>query len=301
MTSTLELLGYAPGDRVLIVHADDVGFSHASNVAAFEGMLQGSLTCGSTLVPAPWFMETAALQKQHPEADLGVHMTLTAEYETYRWPALTGRAYGPGGAGTPLHAPDGGMWRDVASVVAHVSAEEARAELRAQVEHALAMGIDVTHLDTHMGAVMHPKYLPPYVDLAIEFRLPIFFIRPSERRLSALGEGAAVYEEQTAKLESRGWPLLDNVIVRTLSEIAPDDKEHRFRELFAGVRLGLTHFLCHPAKGGEELDAMTPVDSAYRAKEYELMRSPALREHAESLGIRLTGYREIRDRLRASL
>ena len=92
--STLELLGYAPGDRVLIIHADDVGFSHASNVAAFEGMLHGSLTCGSTLVPAPWFMETAALQKQHPEADLGVHMTLTAEYATYRWPALTGRGAG---------------------------------------------------------------------------------------------------------------------------------------------------------------------------------------------------------------
>lgn len=299
--STLELLGYAPDDRVLIIHADDVGFSHASNVAAFEGMLRGSLTCGSTLVPAPWFMETAALQKQHPEADLGVHMTLTAEYETYRWPALTGRAYGPGGAGSPLHAPDAGMWRDVANVIAHVSADEGRAELRAQVEHALAMGIDVTHLDTHMGAVMHPKFLPPYVDLAIEFKLPIFFIRPSERRLSALGEGAAVYAEQTAKLESLGWPLLDNIIVQTLSEIAPDDKDRRFREFFAGLRPGLTHFLCHPSKGGDELDAMTPVDSAYRAKEYELMRTPALRMYAESLGVKLTGYRAIRDRLRASL
>jgi hypothetical protein len=294
--STLELLGYAPDDRVLIIHVDDVGFSHASNVAAFEGMLHGSLTCGSTLVPAPWFMETAALQKRHPEADIGIHMTLTAEYETYRWPALTGR-----GAGASLHAPDGGLWRDVASVIAHVSADEARAELRAQVEHALAMGIDVTHLDTHMGTVMHPKFLPPYVDLAIEFKLPIFFIRPSERRLSALGEGAAVYAEQTAKLESRGWPLLDNVIVQTLSEIAPEDKDRRFREFFAALRPGLTHFLCHAAKGGEELDAMTPVDCAHRAKEYELMRSPALREYAEGLGIKPTGYREIRARLRSAL
>lgn len=295
-TSTLELLGYAPDERVLVIHVDDVGFSHGSNVAAFEGMLHGSLTCGSTLVPAPWFMETATLQEKHPDADLGVHMTLTAEYETYRWPALTGH-----GAAASLHAPDGGMWRDVASVVAHVTAEEARAELRAQVEHALAMGIDVTHLDTHMGAVMHPTYMLPYVDLAIEFRLPIFFIRPSDRRLSALGDGAAVYAEQAARLESRGWPLLDNIIVRTLSEIAPEDKDRTFREFFAGLRPGLTHFLCHAAKGSEELDAMTPVDSAHRAKEYELMRSPALREYAESLGIKLTGYREIRDRLRASL
>jgi len=292
MTKTLELLGYRPDDRVLIIHADDIGFSHASNVAAFESMLQGSLTCASTLVPAPWFMETATQQKQHPQADIGVHMTLTAEYETYRWRSLTGDP--------SLHAPDGGMWRDVASVIAHVPEDVARAELRAQIEHALACGIDVTHVDTHMGAVMHPKYMPPYVDLAIEFRLPIFFIRPSERRLAALGESAGVYAEQTAKLEARGWPLLDSIIVQTLSEIAPEDKDRRFRELFASLRPGLTHFLVHPAKGGDELDAMTPVDCRHRAKEYEIFRQPDLREYCEGLGIKLTGYREIRDRLRAA-
>lgn len=298
--STLELLGYKPGERVLIIHIDDVGFSHASNVAAFECMTKGSLTCGSALVPAPWFNETVAMAKDHPQADLGVHMTLTAEYATYRWPSMTGRRIGPGGP-SPLHAPDGGMWRDVPSVLEHVTQDAAAAELHAQVEHALAMGLDVTHLDTHMGSVMHPTYLPPYVDLAIEFKLPLFFIRPSDRRLASLGDGAAVYADQTAKLEARGWPLLDNIIVQTLSEIAPDDKDRRFREFFDDLRPGLTHFLCHPAKGGEELDAMTPVDCAHRAREYEIMRTPAIREYCESRGIRLTGYREIRDRLRAAL
>ncbi|HET6615321.1 MAG TPA: polysaccharide deacetylase family protein [Dehalococcoidia bacterium] len=293
MTKTLELLGYAPDDRVLIIHADDVGFSHASNVAAFEAMERGSLTCASTLVPAPWFMETVALQRQHPDADIGVHMTLTAEYELYRWRSLTGEP--------SLHAPDGGMWRDVPSVTQNVSVETGAAELRAQVEHALAMGIDVTHIDTHMGTVMLPKYMPPYVDLALEFRLPIFFIRPSERRLAALGEDATVYEEQTRRLEERGWPLLDNIIVQTLSEIAPDDKDRRFKEMFANLRPGLTHFLCHPAKGGDELDAMAPRDCRHRAKEYELFRTRDMRDYCESIGIKLTGYREIRDRLRSSL
>jgi len=293
MTRTLELLGYAPDDRVLIIHADDVGFSHASNVAAFEGLTQGSLTCASALVPAPWFMETARLQKQNPKADMGVHMTLTAEYETYRWRSLTGDP--------TLHAPDGGMWRSVEEVVAHVDPADAAIELSAQVEHALACGIDVTHLDTHMGAVMLPQYLPAYVDLAVQFRLPLFFIRPSERRLAALGEGAPVYAEQTRKLEARGWPMLDNVFTRTLGEIEPEEKESRFRDFIGNVRPGLTHFLVHPAKGGEELDAMTPRDCLKRAKEYEIFRTPALREHAESVGVKLTGYRQIRDRLRAAL
>ncbi len=220
-------------------------------------------------------------------------MTLTAEYETYRWRSMTGAP--------SLHAPDGGMWRNVPSVVEHVSAEVAAAELRAQVEHALACGIDVTHLDTHMGTVMLPRYLPPYIDLAIEFRLPVFFMRMNERRLTAQGEGERVYAEQSAKLEALGWPLLDTIIHRTLGEIAPEDKDARFREIFASVKPGLTHFLVHPAQGGDELDAMTPVDSRNRAKEGELFTRPDLRAYAESLGIKLTGYREIRERLRASL
>lgn len=293
MTKTLEMLGYAPDDRVLIIHADDVGFSHASNVAAFEGMVRGSLTCASTLVPAPWFAETVQLAKGHPEADIGIHMTLTAEYEAYRWRPLAGRERAPG-----LYAPDGGMWRDVASVLQHVTVEEAAAELRAQVEHALAMGLDVTHLDTHMGAVMQPKYLPAFVDLAIEHRLPLFFIRPSERRLTALADGARVYMQQTEKLETAGWPLLDNIIVRTLGEIPAEEKEARFRETFSALRPGLTHFLCHPAKGGDELSAITPDSCGQRAAEAVVMGDRRMREYCESLGIKLTGYRAIRERLR---
>lgn len=292
MTKTLELLGYAPDDRVLIIHADDVGFSHGSNAAAFEGMARGSLTCASALVAAPWFAETAALARETPAADVGVHMALNCEYAGYRWRSLSGRP--------SLHAPDGGVWRDVASVIEHVSAGDAAAELRAQVDHALAMGLDVTHIDTHMGAVMHPKYLPAYVDIAIERRLPIFFIRPSDRRLAALGDAADVYAEQTRRLEDGGWPLLDNVIVRTLSEIAPDDKETQFRALFDDLRPGLTHFLCHPAIGSHELDAMTPTDCKHRAREGEIFAKRALREHCERQGIKLTGYREIRAKLRGS-
>ncbi len=292
MPNTLTQLGYDPTDRVLIIHADDVGFSHASNVAAFDAMANGSLTCSSTLVPAPWFMETAKLQREHPDADIGVHMTLNAEYETFRWRSASGLP--------SLHAPDGGMWRDVESVVQHVPTDDARVELRAQVELAFAAGIDVTHLDTHMGAVMHPLYMPPYVDLAIEHRLPLFFIRPSERRLEALGPGAKVYVEQLQRLDALGWPLLDNILVETLSQIEPDDKEATFRRFFADLRPGLTHFLCHPAKGGEELDAIVPETGAHRAREYELFRTPEIRGYCESLGIKLTGYRQIRDRLRAT-
>jgi hypothetical protein len=279
---------------VLIIHVDDVGASHGSNLAAFEGMLHGSLTCGSALVPAPWFAETVKLQRQHPEADLGIHMTLTAEYETFRWRSVSGRP--------SLHAPDGGMWRTVAEAVHNVPVEDAAEELRAQVELALSMGLDVTHLDTHMGTVMDVKFLEPYVDLALEYRLPLFFIRPNDRRLAALGERAPAFVRQTERLDAAGWPVLDHIITKTLSEIAPEEKETRFREMFDGLRPGLTHFLVHPAAAsGDELEAMASSTARHRAKEHEIFRTPAMREYCEERGIKLTGYREIRDRLRANL
>ena len=292
MATALEMLGFGADERVLIIHADDVGFCHASNAAAFEGMVLGSLTCGSALTAAPWFAETARMAREHPQADLGVHLSLVAEHEACRWRSLTGDL--------SLHAPDGGMWRDAASAVAHVSVEAARAELRAQVEHALALGIDVTHIDTHTEALFHPTLLPLYVDLALEYRRPLFFFRANERTLGALGERAQAYLEQLRRLEERGWPLLDHVIARTMLEIEPEEKLGRFRRFFAELRPGLTLFITHPALGGEELAAIDPIGGQYRAKEGEIFRTRELRGYCESLGIRMIGYRELRECLRAS-
>ena len=294
MTKTLELLGYAPDERVLIIHADDVAVSHASNVAMRDGLTRGSLTCASAIVAAPWFAETAQMQREDPSLDIGVHLALTADYATYRWRSLSGRM--------SLHAPDGGgMWRDAADAIAHVTAEDGAAELRAQVEHALAAGIDVTHIDIHTRALLHPKFLPAYVDLAVEFRLPLFFPRLNDRLLAVLGEGAAVALAQEQRLAALGWPLIDNLLTETMVQIEPEDKERRFREMFATLRPGLTHFLCHPAYDGDELRAMTPESWRYRAKEAEIFGAPDMRAYCASLGIRLTGYGAIRDRLRAGL
>ena len=180
MTTTLETLAYAPDDRVLIIHADDVGFCHASNVAVFEGMARGSLTCASALVAAPWFAETARLCREQPRADMGVHLALNCEHEIFRWRSVSGHP--------SLHAADGGVWRTVDETAAHVSPETARAEMFAQVQLALDLGVDVTHVDTHMGTVIRPEYLSAYVDVALEFRLPIFFFGARERWLRQIGE-----------------------------------------------------------------------------------------------------------------
>jgi hypothetical protein len=289
-----ERLGFAADDRVLILHADDVGSSHASNAAAFECLEKGSLTSASVIVPAAWFREAAAYAREHPEADLGVHLTLTCEYDSYRWRALTDRSAGPS-----LYDDEGYLWRTVAEAAEHVSVDEAETELRAQVETAIAAGIDATHLDTHMGTVVHPKFIETYVSLGLEYRIPIFAYRPNPERLrhSGLGDFWDALEPQLRRLDDAGFPVLDSVLVSTL-EHPPEEKEAYFKRLFAELRPGLTHFLIHPAVRSAEVSAMADT-APMRAREYELFRDRSMAEELARLGVKTTGYRRIRDAYRS--
>ncbi len=289
-----ERLGFAPDSRVLIVHADDVGSSHASNAAVFECLERGSLTSASILVPAAWFQEVAAYAREHPEADFGIHLTLTCEYESYRWRALTDRALAPG-----LYDKQGYLWRKASKAIERVSLEEAEHELRAQIETALAAGIDITHLDTHMGTVFQPKFIELYVSLGLEYQLPLFLFRPNPERLerAGLSEFGAALERQLQRLDEAGFPVPDHILTETLT-LPPETKEAFFKDLFADLRTGLTHFLVHPAKPSEELSAMTK-DAPMRAKDYELFRDCSMADEVARLGIKTIGYREIRDAYRS--
>lgn len=288
-----ERLGYRPDDRVLIIHADDVGVSHASNEAAFEGMEGGSITCGSILVPCPWFVEVAEYCHSHPKADFGIHLTLNCEYPRYRWRALSGQE-----KASTLYDEQGYMWLATEEAVAHVSPEDGAGEMRAQIEAALAAGIDVTHLDTHMGTVLFPKFIESYISLGIEYRLPLFLIRASRELLESRGmlEFWEALQPQVKRAEEAGLPILDAILIDTLGR-PPEEKDAYFKSLFASLEPGVTHFLIHPAKPSDELSSIT-TDAPGRARDYELFRDGSMRAYIEGLGIHLIGYREIREAFR---
>ncbi len=288
-----ERLGYRPDDRVLIVHADDVGVTHAANQAAFEGMERGSITCGSVLVPCPWFLEAAEYGRSHRDADLGVHLTLTCEYPLYRWRPLSGREQAP-----TLYDEQGFMWASTEEAVAHVSPEDAALEMRAQIDAALNAGIDVTHLDTHMGTVMYPGFVESYISLAAEYRLPLFIIRPTRKLLEERGMLGLwdALQPVAQQIDKSGLPVLDAITTETLGHPI-DEKEAYFKGLFDGLEPGVTHFLIHPAKPSEEVSFLS-VEAAGRVRDYELFRDSSMRSYVEALGIHLTGYREIREAYR---
>lgn len=288
-----ERLGHPAGGRLIIVHIDDIGVSHAVNAAAFECLERGSATCGSVLVPCPWFPEVAEYCVAHPQADIGVHLTLNAEYAAYRWPPLTGREAAPG-----LYDEQGYMWRDGQQAAERITPQEAEREFRAQIEKALAADIDVTHIDSHMGTAFQPKFIGIYLALGQEYRLPIFLPRPNPELLRSRGMADLLehFQALLRPVDEAGFPIIDHALVDTLGP-SPEGKEAFFKGLFDGLKPGVTHFLIHPARPSEEMTA-TVEDADYRVRDYELFRDASMRRYLEASGARPIGYRELRDALR---
>lgn len=288
--SIIEKLGYEATDKVVIFHIDDIGFSHASNLAAFECLDFGVASCGSIITPAPWFLEVASIYKNNPKYDLGVHLTLTCEYDLYRWRALS--TVDPK---TGLLDSENSLWRTTEEAIINVTTEAAEIELRSQIQLALDNGIDVTHIDSHMETVANPKFIRSYLKLAQEFEIPGFFPRVTRQELidRGLEDYIKLYEKMLSTIEARGFPLIDHMITHTGGEQV--DKIEYYCKLFAEIKPGLTHFLFHPAKMSPELIAITPESATWRNQDYEAFIDSQIKACVEAQDIKVIGYRTLRD------
>src|SRR4051812_13430635 len=171
--SIAERLGHSAGSKLLILHADDLGVAHSENAASFDALDRGAVNSASVMMPTPWVTEVATYAKSHPNADLGLHLTLTSEWHTYRWGSVESKDRVPS-----LLDADGTMPRDARTVASRAKIAEVERELRAQVERALAMGIRPTHLDSHMGALFTtPELIATYVKVARDYKLPFLGLR----------------------------------------------------------------------------------------------------------------------------
>ncbi|MBW8727648.1 MAG: ChbG/HpnK family deacetylase [Inquilinus limosus] len=192
--------------RLVVVHGDDVGVSHGANTAFLELARLGLCTAGSVMVPCPWFPEIASIARDNPGLDLGVHLTLNSDMKPYRWRPLTGVSK------EGLTDPDGYFWAEVPDVRRNADPEAVERELRAQVEAALAAGIDVTHLDCHMGTAMMPEFVAIYERLGAHYRLPILLMKDymTFSVMDYVGPvTTAEFNAASAKAQQRGNPVVD--------------------------------------------------------------------------------------------
>ena len=276
MASLAERLGFGADDRVVIVTCDDLGSSHAANVGVYEALRDGIATSASLMVPCPWAREAAA---RYRGEDVGVHLTLNAEHDLYRWGPVT-------------HAPslldgDGGFPRTTEDLWDHADLDETRRELRAQIERAILWGFDVSHLDSHMGALQQkPEFFDVYLDLAVDFGLPIRLSGPDTERTIGFpfrklaAEEGVVFPDHFAHVHGVGS--------RRAAERAAHD-----------LLPGVTEIHVHPAIDTPELRAQTPDWSA-RVDDHDLVvNDHSLRTVLQRAGAHLLGYRALRDLQRA--
>jgi predicted glycoside hydrolase/deacetylase ChbG (UPF0249 family) len=274
-----ERLGYPRDAKLLILHADDLGFAHSANAASFDALDKGVISSASIMVPTPWITEVAAYARAHPDADLGLHLTLTSEWLTYRWGSVESKDKVPS-----LLDPDGTFPNDVGVVAARARVEEVERELRAQIQRAMALGIRPTHLDSHMGSLFAtPALLATYVKIAHEYRLPFLALRTNP-----FGE----------------WPMPlgpNDIPLDALVQAGEDVPAERWKEFYlsaiTNLKPGLTEMIVHLGYDDAELRAVTvnhdPWGSAWRQRDYDVVNSPEFKKALQDNKIILIRWRDL--------
>lgn len=268
------------GTRALVPHVDDLGASHGANDAFLDLAARKLVTCGSVMVPGPWFREVANAAAADATLDIGVHLTLTSEWETCRWAPISTVS-----VASELIDPDGYFWRDVASLRAHLVPEAAEAELRAQIERAIQAGIRATHLDAHMAAAMLPELLDIQVRLGREYGLV-----PVLPRSITWAPDPAAYKAALAGLEVQGALLLDHC--RGTLPVERSELPLRWQETIQELPAGVTHVALHCTAPGD-FEGMSPVHAAWRFAEYELFSSGTFAQLCTAEGVSVIGMRPL--------
>ena len=289
----LTKLGYSKTDRLVILHVDDVGMCHAS-LQAFKDLWEyGTISSGAVMVPCPWFPAVADWARQNPSVDLGVHGTVNSEWNGYRWGPVSTREQAAG-----LMDAEGYFHKREPAVWDNADPEAVRIEVEAQVNRALAAGIDVSHIDTHMGTITNPKFIAGYLQTLYHFQAPGLIPRQDVQGFMALGFSEAestMYAALIQQLEEKGFPMIDAIDNLSLED--PEDQIEITKGKLSALPVGITHFLMHPAVDTAELRAITP-DWECRVANYNAFISKEIKEFIKNEGIQVIGYRSIRDLMR---
>ncbi len=276
MESLAQRLGAPPDARLLILNGADLGFCHAATVGVYDALRNGVATSASLLVPAPWARESASRFRGE---DVGVRLTLNAEHDLYRWGPIT--------QAPSLLDGDGGFPRTLTDVWDHADLDEVRRECRAQIERAVLWGFDISHLDSHLDALlMRPEFFDVYLELAVEFRLPL-------RVLDADAERNAGFPVRHLAAEA-GVLFADRCV-----SLPAVGTHHAFLDLVGRLEPGVTEVTLHPAIDTAELRAATDDWEARVADHVLLVADRGLGRLLEEAGISLIGYRPLRDAMRA--
>ncbi|MHB8653062.1 MAG: polysaccharide deacetylase family protein [Terriglobia bacterium] len=277
-----ERLGYPADAKLVILHADDLGVAHSVDMASFTALDQKAVSSASVMVPCPWLTEVAAYAKAHPDADLGLHLTLTSEWKTYRWGPVAPKDQVPS-----LLAPDGYFYPDTGPVASHATPEEVEREIRAQIELAMKMGIHPTHLDIHMGTLAaRPEFYAVLVKVAHEYKLPFLAVRVPDAR-----------EKMMESLLSPKDVVLDSLVMFD-ARIQPDHWTESYVAALKAIKPGVHYMIVHLGHDDAELQAITvghpDYGAAWRQRDFNAVTSPEFKKALQDNHIILIGWKDLK-------
>ena len=274
-----ERLGHPRDAKLLILHADDIGVAHSENAASFDALDKGVVNSGSIMMPTPWVTEVAAYAKAHPNADLGLHLTLNSEWNTYRWGGLA-----PRDQTSSLHDPDGTFPREPDVMAKRAKLDEVEKELRAQIDRAYAIGIKPTHVDSHMGALYGtPDLFRTYAKVARSYKLPfLHFIGGADP--------AIVKTLQPSDI------VADAVIMR-LQKGSIEEWRKFYLDAIRDMKPGLTVILVHLGYDDAELRAVTTGwdswGADWRQWDYDVLTSAEFRQALKDNKVVMVTWRDV--------
>ncbi len=279
-----ELLGYPKDSKLLIIHADDLGLSHSVNTASIKAFETKAITSGSIMVPCPWAMEIMAYAKEHPGMDVGIHLTLTAEWDLYKWGGVCASDQIPS-----LLDRNNNFYPSVEELGKAAKIDEAEKEMKAQIDKVIASGIQPTHIDTHMGSVLaNPELVKVYLNLSETYNLPVLFPR------AYLGWFAP---EIAKELGSKIY-LLDNLFM--LDEKTETTKWiDAYKKGIESLKPGLNEIIVHLSVDDGEMQAISngheAYGSAWRQHDLDLVTSSEFKDLLKANNVILIGWKQVRD------
>lgn len=279
-----ELLGYPRDSKLLIIHADDMGLAHSVNTATIKAFDNKGITAGSIMVPCPWANEIIAWVKDHPGMDVGIHLTMTAEWNLYKWDGVISSDQI-----ASLLDKNGYFYPSNEELGKIVKPEEAEKELIAQIDKAIASGVKPTHIDTHMGsALVNPDLIKIYLNLSEVYNLPVLFPRAYLARFPS---------DWAKALESKIF-LLDNIFMIEPNMIQ-DKWIDAYKKGLSEMKPGLNEMIVHLAIDNDEMQAISKghddYGSSWRQKDLDLVLSNDFQDLIKKNNIILIGWKQIRD------
>ncbi len=299
-----EKLGFPAGAKVLILHVDDAGMSWDSNEGAKRALTEGVASSVSVMMPCPWVPGFVKFLKANPKVDAGLHLTLTSEWDDYRWAPLSGKKNVPG-----LVDGEGAMWASVENTVLHSNPEEIEQEIVAQLDRARSMGFEPTHLDSHMGTLFaKPEFLQRYIKIGIANRIPVMFPGGHATLIAAqrqIDDASKKQFQATGKMIwDAGLPVLDDLhngsydwgtgTSESKNELQRISTE-KYMDAVRQVKPGLTMMIMHCTQPTE---VFSKISDSGKIREADLlaMVNPAFKKFLQDEKVIITTWREVMER-----